>query len=515
MTGKRISMTKGKEILRLRIGEKWSLRDVATSVNCSASTVHDIEARFKASGYTWPIENASDEIALLEEVCAPKRGMNTEKALPDQAYIHKEMSKKGVSLHLLWQEYKEVHQGAGYQYSRFCDLYRAYQKKLDPPMRQNHKAGEKAFVDWSGDGVSIVDKNTGEVKQAMLFVGSLGASAFTFATVKEDRTKRNWISCHEEMYEYFGGVSELTIPDNEKTGVTSPCLYEPELNKTYHHMSRHYGTTIVPARAGHPKDKAQVENAVLNAQRWILASLRNHTFFSLAQANEAIAKKLEEYNDRPLQLLKVSRRELFLQLDKPALHPLPAKRYEYTEWSESKVHIDYHVLVDKHYYSVPYQYIGEKVSASRSANTIQIFYKEQRIAIHKRLYHSKNPSTQAEHMPSHHQKYADWSPERFLNWARKTGPYAQAAVDSNLKGRRHPELAYRTCLGILRLAKNYGHGRLEKACRRALYLQSTSYKTINSILENGLEDKPLPGIDVTSQALMPKHDNIRGPEDYH
>ncbi len=370
-------------------------------------------------------------------------------------------------------------------------------------------------MDWSGDGIEITNGETGEVWEAPLFVGALGASSYAYVTAKPDRTSRNWIACHSEMYEFFGGVPEVTVPDNEKTGVTNACLYEPDLNPTYHHMARHYKTTVMPTRPVKPKDKAIVENAVLNAQRWILAALRNHTFFCVAQANEAIAEKLMEYNDRKMQLIDSSRLELFSQLDRPALKPLPSKRYEFAQWSGPKVHIDYHVLVDKQRYSVPYQYIGEKVDASRTRSMVEIFFRGKRIAVHKRLYHRKEPSTQKEHMPSHHRDFGDWSPERFMRWAEKTGPCAKAVIESNLNGRRFPEQSYRTCLGILRLEKRYGNARLEAACKRALFIQSVSYKSINSILENGLDKKELPGTTTPSQMTMPLHDNIRGPQSYH
>jgi len=515
MSRERLSMTKLLEILRLRIGEKRSLRETGQSVKCSASKVHNVVVRFKALGLDWPLDPSVDE-AVLESLIydSLEKPVGT-KVTPDLAYIHHEMHRKGVTLYLLWQEYKEKHPENGYQYSHFGQLYRQYKKKLSPSMRQTHKAGEKVFVDWSGDGIEITDSETGEVWKAPLFVGALGASGYAYITAKSNRQSRNWIACHCEMYEFFGGVPEVTVPDNEKTGVTNPCLYEPDLNPTYHHMARHYKTTMMPARPRKPKDKAIVENAVLNAQRWILAALRNHTFFSVAQANEAIAAKLVEYNDRKMQLIDTTRSKLFAQLDRPALKPLPPQRYEFADWSEPKVHIDYHVLVDKHRYSVPYQYIGERVDASRTRSIVEIFFKGKRIAVHRRLYQSKEPSTQKEHMPSHHREFGDWSPERFLRWAEKTGPFARQVIENNLNGRRFPEQSYQTCLGILRLEKRYGNARLEAACKRALFIRSVSYRSINSILENGLDKKELPDTTSSTQMTMPMHDNIRGPGSYH
>jgi transposase len=477
--------------------------------------VQNIDVRAKALGLTWPLDPSIDIDALEELIYDSINNEPREKVEPDWAYVHKELARKGVTKFLLWQEYKEMHPEDGYQYSRFCELYMRYQKRLQPELRNSYKAGDKAFVDWSGDGIDIVNRETGEVREAPMFVGALGASSYTFVTVKTDRKLHNWIDCHCEMYEFFGGVPALTIPDNEKTGVTSPCNYDPDLNPTYEHMSKHYDTDIFPTRPGKPKDKAGVENAVLNAQRWILAALRNHTFFSVAQAAEAVAAKLKEYNQKEMQLLKTSREALFAEIDKPALKPLPSRRYEYTEWSSPKVHIDYHVQVDKHFYSVPYKFIGERVDASRTRSTIEIFYKEKRIAIHRRLYNSRNPSTQSEHMPPVHKNFAEWNPERFLRWAEKFGASTRLVIKQNLEARRHPEQAYRGCQGILRLGKRYGEERLEAACARAVHVQTTNFKSINSILENGLDKKPLPSMDLRDQMLMPVHDNIRGPEDYN
>jgi transposase len=515
MSKERLSMRKLMEILRLRIGEKRSLRETSTSVSCSPSKVYDVVVRFEATGLAWPLDESIDETTLERLMYDSQVKYGVQKVKPDLTYLHHEMRRKGVTLQLLWQEYKELHPEDGYQHSRFCTMYRDFEKKLSPGMRHTHKAGEKGFVDWSGDGIEITNGDTGEVWEASLFVGVLGASGKAFITAKADRKSRHWIACHCEMYEDWGGVPALTIPDNEKTGVTNACLYEPDLNTTYYHMARHYGTTVLPTRPRKPKDKALVENAVLNAQRWILAALRNHTFFNVSQANEAIREKQIDYNNRKMQLVDVSREELFVQLDKPALKPLPTNRYEYAEWSEPKVHIDYHILVDKHYYSVPYQYIGERVSASRTRSIVEVFFIGKRIAVHRRLYQSKEPSTLKEHMPSHHKAYSEWSPDRFIRWAEKTGPFARQVIENNLGARRHPEQAYKTCLGILRLGKRYDDKRLESACQRALYIRSISFRSINTILEKGLDKKPLPGIETAPCITMPIHDNIRGPEDYH
>lgn len=517
MARKRISMRKTKDILRLRLGEGRSLREVGRSVGNSPSVVRDREVRFRASGLRWPLEPemGDDE---LEARLYPSEGESrgVKKAELDLARVHKELRRKGVTLYLLWQEYKQAHPDDGYQYSRFAQLYRKYRKKLDVTMRQKHKGGDKVFVDWSGDGIEIVDRETGEVCEAPVFVGVLGASGLTFAKAASSRESRHWIQCHIEMYEYFDGVPAATVPDNEKTGVTRSCRYEPDLNPTYAEMAGHYGTAVIPARVLKPRDKAKVEGGVLLAQRWILAALRNHVFFSVRQANEAIAEKLEELDNRKYQRLDESRRELFEQLDRPALKPLPKRRYEYGEWSEPKVNIDYHVEVDKHLYSVPYQLVGERVEARRSATTVELFFKGKRVASHARSYRKGQATTKPEHMPPSHRKYLEWTPSRIVSWAGKTGPFTAKVAEDIMASRRHPEQGYRSCLGVMRLGKKYGEKRIEAACERALVIGSPSYKTIKSILDSGLDKKPLlPGIDDNQTTTMPAHDNIRGPEYYH
>jgi len=518
MARERISVRKTKQILRLRLGEERSLREVARSVGTSPSVVHDCVVRFRAAGLSWPLDPELDDTELEARLYHPdgKPTRGKKKAELDLAHIHKELRRKGVTLYLLWQEYKQAHPDDGYQYSQFAGLYREYRKRLDVTMRQAHKAGDKAFVDWSGDGVEIVERETGEVWEAPLFAGVLGASGYTFVKAAPSRESRHWIRCHIEMYEYFGGVPAATVPDNEKTGVTHPCLYEPDLNPTYAEMADHYGTAVIPTRARKPRDKAKVEGGVLIAQRWILAALRNHVFFSVQQANEAIAAKLEALNGRKYQRLDESRRELFEQLDRPALKPLPKKRYEYGEWSAPRVNIDYHVEVDKHFYSVPYRLVGERVDARRTATTVEILFKGKRVAAHARSYRKGRATTRPEHMPPSHRAHLEWTPSRIVSWAGKTGPCTAKVAEGIMASRRHPEQGYRSCLGVMRLGKKHGEARLEAACERALVIGSPSYKTIKSILDNGLDRQPLlPGTEGEKATAVPAHENIRGPEYYH
>lgn len=515
MAKKRISVKKIKEILRLRLGEKRSLRETAQSVNTSPSVVHDCVKRFEIAGLKWPDDANIDEVVLQRKLCSPKQPCCESKATPDFATIHKELRKKGVTLYLLWQEYKQCHPDDGYQYSQFNHLYRCYRKTLSVTMRQVHKAGDKAFVDWSGDGIEIVDPETGEIWEAPLFVGVLGASGYTFAQAAASRQKREWISCHISMYEYFRGVPAATVPDNEKTGVKHPCLYDPDLNPSYAEMARYYNTAVIPTRMRKPRDKALVENGVLNAQRWIVAALRKHVFFSLSQANEAIFEKREIYNQKKYQRLDESREQLFEQLDLPLLRPLPKRRYEYGEWSSPKVNIDYHVDVDKHCYSVPYQLVGERVEARSTYSTVELFFKGKRVASHCRSYVKGGTTTQAEHMPESHREYMQWTPSRIINWAAKTGPCTGTVAERILASKRHPEQGYRACLGVKRLGEKYGQTRLETASERALLIGSPSYKTIKSILEKGL-DKQTSFSDVQeNKGKLPEHDNIRGPGYYN
>lgn len=516
MAKERVSMRKTKEILRLLFEEKRTHREAAVSVGVSPSIVCDSKRRFIASGLSWPLSNEIDDEELEKRLYVSKGTQSSGKAAPDLAYIHKELRRKHVTLYLLWQEYKQAHPEDGFQYSRYCELYLAYRKTLDVTMRQTHKAGDKSFVDWSGDGIKIVNRETGEVTEAPLFVGVLGASGLTFAVAKESRELRHWISCHIEMYEYFGGVPAATIPDNEKTGVTNPCLYDPDLNPTYAEMARHYNTTVMPARSGKPRDKSKVENGVLNAQRWILAALRNHRFFSLDEANEAIAEELVKCNARKFQRLDESRRELFEKLDRPALRPLPPRRYVFSEWSKPKVNIDYHVDVDRHFYSVPYTLVGQVVEARRTALTVELFHHGKRVASHVRSYVKNGATTADEHRPASHREYLKWTPTRIMEWAKKTGECAALVVTRIMEARQYPEQGYRACLGILRLGKAYGDDRLENACKRALVIGAPSYKSINLILKNGMDKQPLPGCEIDSKkTTMPVHENIRGPEYYN
>jgi transposase len=437
--------------------------------------------------------------------------------MPDFAYVHRELRRKHMTLSLLWQEYRRAHGESGYQYSRYCELYRAWSGPLDAVLRQEHKAGEKAFVDWSGDGIEIVNRETGEVWEAPLFVGVLGASGYAFVKAAYSRQMSHWLSLHSEMFEHFGGVTAVVVPDNEKTGVTLPCLYDPEVNRTYAAWAEHYDTVILPARPRKPKDKALVENAVLNAQRWILAALRNHTFFTVEQANLEIARLLEEYNARPLQRLKVSRASLHESLDKPVLKALPPRRFEPFSWAEATVHVDYHVEVEKHRYSVPYTLIGKKVEVRWTGTTVEVFLNGTRKASHSRNFVPFGYTTATEHRPEKHNAVLDWSPERFTRWAAKSGPKTEAIVAEILGSKSLPVYSYRACLGLLRLGDKHGKANLESACDRALALAAPTYRTVKTILSSGAYRLPPLAVNEPDdkQLSLPRHDNIRGADYYN
>jgi transposase len=491
------------------------MRDVARSVGVSSSTVLGCLTRATEAGLTWPLPDDLDDGQLERRLYPPPLSSSVTRTMPDLRSLHHELRRKGVTLQLLWHEYKSDHPDDGYQYSRFCDLYRSYAKTLDVVMRQEHKAGEKTFTDYSGDGIEIVDRHTGELREAPLFVATLGASSYTYVEAFESQELRWWVDGHIHAFEYFGGVTDLLIPDQTRTAVSKPCLYDPELNPTFNEMAVHYRTAVLPARPRKPRDKAKVETAVLVAQRWILAALRNHTFFNLAQANEAIAEKLEELNSKKFQKLDTTRRELYESLDRPALKPLPPTRYELAEWSKPKINIDYHVEVLRHLYSVPYQLYGEYVDARRTTHTVELFFKGRRVASHHRNDQPHRATTCLEHMPKAHQKHLEWTPSRILSWASKTGAKTEELCQRIMDGRQHPAQGYRPCLGLLRLGKKYGQDRLEAACGRALYIGSLSYKSVESILKNGLDRQPLlPGTNDNEPDPI-EHENVRGPDYYN
>lgn len=513
MPAKRLSVRKIKEILRLKWANGLSNRQIARVCGVSRPTVADYLRRAAGAGIRWPIPAEFDEATLERRLFPSVPALPArERGVPDWSVIHNERKRKGVTLFLLWQEYRE-HHPQGYQYSWFCDHYRIWCRHLDVVMRQDHRAGEKLFVDYAGQTVPVVNKHTGEAKQAQIFVAVLGASNYTYAEATWTQTLPDWIGAHSRTFAALGGVPELVVPDNLRTGIHKAHRYEPELNPTYQDMAQHYGVTVLPARVRRPRDKAKVEVGVQVVERWILAVLRHRTFFSLNELNDAIAVLLERLNTRPFKKLPGTRQTLFNHLDQPALRPLPAEPYVYAEWKKVRVHIDYHVEIDRHYYSVPHVLIKKQLDARITTRTIECFYRGNRVASHRRSYLKGRHTTVPAHMPQAHRQMNAWTPQRLANWAAKTGPATEQLITTILASRKHPQQAYRSCLGILRLGDAYGHQRLEAACNRALTLGSHSYKSIESILKLNLDKKPL---DEPKESPLPDHhDNIRGPDYYH
>ena len=508
MPSKRLSMRKIREVLRLKYECNCSNRTIGQSCNIGSSTVSDYLQRVRMLGLSWPLPDGLSDTALEQQLFPPLAPGNSPRFIPDFHEVHKELqSRKGVTINLLWQEYKEQHP-EGYQYSWFCHSYRKWAERLDVTMRHEHRAGEKLFVDYAGQTMEVIDPATGEIHKAQIFVGVLGAGSYTYAEATASQQIEDWIGSHVRALAFFGGVPEIIVPDNLKSGVSKACRYEPDINPTYHDMAQHYQTVIVPARVRKPRDKAKAEAGVLLVERWILARLRKHTFFSLTELNREIKRLLEDLNNQPFKKLPGSRKSRFEEIDKPALKPLPTAPYELAYWKKATVHPDYHVEVEGYYYSVPYTLIKKKLDIRYTKRTVECFYRNKRIASHLRNDGYKRHITTKEHMPVKHQKYLEWTPDRFKRWAAKIGPQTVVLTETLLVSKVHPQQAYRTLMGILRLGKSFGDERLEAACNRALYIGALSYRSIESILKNGLDQKALPQTGIKSKPV--KHKNIRG-----
>jgi len=504
-------MRKVKEVLRLRFGLGLQQNQIARSCQIGQATVHRYLQKAAAAGLTWPLPEEIDD-HRLEELLFPAaagRPSQTSRPLPDFAEVRRQLqTHKHLTLQLIWEEYRQT-RSDGYGYSRFCELYDRWHRNQDVVLRQEHRAGEKMFVDWAGDTIPLYDPRTGEILPASLFVAVLGASTYTFARATVSQDLGNWVECHVAAFEYCQGTPKLVIPDNPRTGVDRACRYEPDLNRTYHETALHYGVAVMPARPRKPRDKAKVENAVLLAERWIIAALRHRKFHALTDLNTAIAELLEKLNHRPFRKREGSRASLFAELDRPALQPLPTERYILAHWKTVRASIDYHVEVDQHYYSVPYQLAGQKLEARFTAATVEILHGGKRVASHARSSATYHHTTVAEHMPKSHQAHLEWTPSRLIHWAEKTGPATGRLVVGILRSRPHPEQGYRACLGLMRLGRSYGAERLEAACARAEYLRSYSYRTVKNILASAQDRLPFEG-QAPTLPPTPSHENIRG-----
>lgn len=508
MPRERLPMRKIKEVLRLKWSCRLSNRAIAKSCSVARSTVEEYVGRAAAAGLCWPLPDDLDDTTLENRLYPPIITPETHSRMPPNwPVIHRELGKRNVTLTLLWQEYKEQNPEA-YQYSQFCELYRAYAKKIDLSMRQVHRAGEKLFIDYCGQTVPVIDRTTGEVHACQVFVAVLGASNYTYAEATFTQSLPDWIGSHVRAFEFIGGVPELLVPDNLKSGVSRACRYEPDINPTYQDMAVHYNAAVIPSRVRKPKDKAKVEVGVQIVQRWILAALRNREFFSLAELNAAIRELLHRLNNRPFKKITGSRMSLFLELDKPALRPLPAAPYEYAEWHKARPGINYHVHISEHYYSVPYQLRTVQMDVRLTASTVECFHKNKRVASHMRSRVKGGYTTVPEHMPKPHRNYAEWNPERLIRWASETGTSTAALVEAVLAKRTHPQQAFLSCMGIIALAKRYDKTRVEAACKRALAIGGASLKSVKSILEHGLDQNPNPEAQIALPIIT--HDNIRG-----
>jgi transposase len=502
-------MRKIREVLRLLWDQGRTAREVAKSCSLARSTVKEYERRAIEAGLEWPLPDV-DDAALEGALFPPPPALvgPVDRSLPNWDWVDKELRRKGVTRGLLWREYRGSNPD-GYSYTRYCELFQAWRGLQGLSMRQTHIAGEKVFVDYAGQTLPIVDRETGEVREAQLFVAALGASHYTFAEVTWTQALPDWIASHVRMLDYYGATPRVLVPDNTKVAITSAHRYEPELNPTYLEFARHYGLAVIPARSRKPKDKGVVESAVQVAERWILARLRNRTFFNLFEANDAIWLLLREFNERPFQARPGSRHSHFLEFDQPAMQPLPRERFVFATWKKVRPHLDYHVTIDQHHYSVPFTLVGKQLDARTSSSTIEVYHHNKRVASHVRSHRKGGFTTVREHMPIAHQEHAGMNKEQFLKRAERVGPNANAFVHEVISTRAHPEQAFRSCLGVLRLGKTYGNERLEAACARAVTLGSFTYKSLESILKNGLDQQPL---DTPTANPLPKarHANVRG-----
>jgi transposase len=511
MPARRMPVRKVREILRLKFELGLENRQIARSCSIPHSSVANYLKRAEAAGLTWPLPSGLDEAALNAKLF-PIYSANREIPLPDFASMHGQLLRhKHLTLELLWQEYKKDNPD-GCQYSWFCELYGRWASKLDIVLRQEYKAGEKMFVDHAGPMVPVVDSETGAMQEASIFVAVLGASNYTFCEAVWKRDLASWIGSHTRAVEFFQGVAAVTVPDNWKAGITAACYYDPELNPSYRDWAEHYGTVVIPARVRKPRDKAKVETGVLIVERWILAALRNRTFFSLAELNAAISELLTGLNRRKFRKLDSTREKLFEEVDFPALKQLPQTQYEFAKWKAAKVHPDYHVEVDRHYYSVPYKHAREDVEIRIAEKTIEVYLKGNRIAAHVRSFIPGRHTTLKEHRPEKHEAL-QWTSESMVEKGRAIGPNTANAMQKIMDERKHPELGYRACMGVMRLGKRYTNERLEAACRRAIALDVCSYRSIKSILEKSLDREELTPPE-TPAVHAEIHPNVRGSNYY-
>jgi len=506
-------MRKIREILRLRYVGGLSIRDIKASTKASVGAIQGLLIKAQTLGLSWPLPDDLDDEQLAQLFYpGADTTVSSRFQVPDWGVVHQELKRKGMTRQLLWEEYTQQYPNRSYSYAQFCDRYQNWCGLQKRSMRQTHKAGEKAFVDYCGPTVPIINASTGEIRDAQIFVSVLGASNYTFAEATLTQSLPDWLGSHVRMFEYFGGCTELVIPDNLRSAVNRSCRYDPDLNASYQQWAEHYQVAVLPARPYKPKDKSKAEVGVQIVERWILARLRHHSFFSLAELNQCIRSLLEALNQKPFKQLPGNRCQAFEQLDKPALKPLPKHPYKYVDIKPVKVNIDYHVQYQQHHYSVPHQYVGERLELHASDTLITLTFRQRQIASHPRK-HYPGTTTEATHMPRRHQKHQQWTPGRLKHWAKDIGPEVLQWVDRQLTIKAHPEQACRVCLGLLNLSREYPAQRIDAACKIANKQGLSRLKQIKSILKSNRDQLP-EQLGLTVE-LPQDHENIRGPNNFH
>ena len=507
MTQERLSLRTIREVLRLKHEVRLSNRAIARACRVSNSTVGEYVRRAKQAGLGWPLPDELGEEELYRKLFPEEEKPEMpERPMPNWEEIHRELSRQGVTLKLLWQEYREKHPD-GYGRSQFCEHYGRWNRTRTTSMRMPHRGGEVMEVDYAGMTLPITNPETGEIWQAPVFVATLPASSYVYAEVQPSQELQHWLAGHVRAFAFFGGAPKILRPDNLKTGVKKPNYYEPDLNPSYQELAEHYHVAVLPARVKKPKDKPHVENGVQNVERWILAPLRNVTFFSVGEANRGIAPLLQALNQKEMQHLGKSRRELFEELDQPALLPLPEHLYEFARWKRARVNIDYHVAFEGHYYSVPHTLVGQEVQIRATERMLEVFHRSQQVAIHPLRSIPGRFSTSADHMPSHHRFVLNADSDFFLREAAKIGPQTAAYMTAVLRSRPYPQQAFRTCLGILDLARKYLPAHLETACHNLLPAKLLTYKDLKSELEYLTK--------TSSPPPLPAHEHVRGDTYYN
>ena len=507
-------MRKIRDVLRYRHSTDLSLGAIARALNISKGVVAKYLKLAGEAKLGWPLPDDLDDAALekrLFQLPAARAPTFTE---PDYAQVHQELKRKGVTLILLWEEYRQDVGDTAYQYTAFCTRYRVWTGKLKRSMRQTHRAGEKLFADYAGPTVPIIDAATGEIRPASIFVAVLGASSYTFACATAGQTQADWLNGLGRALTFIGGVTALIVPDNPRALVAVANRYEPELNRATAEFAAHYRTVILPARPRKPQDKAKVEVGVQVVERWILARLRHRQFFTVAELDAAVALLLPALNERPFKKLPGCRKEAFAQLDAPYLRPLPATPFILAQWQRAGVNIDYHVEFDDNYYSVPHALVRQEVELRITRGTLEILARGRRVASHPRSYRKGYYATLADHMPAAHRAHAEWSPGKLIHWATSVGPATGELVKRLLMEKRHPEQGYRACLGLMRLVRTVGRERMEAACTRALAVGAHRYRSVASILQKGLDRQPVTP-PAQAELALPDHANVRGPGYYH